>query len=73
MFKNINNEGKSKFDKYLVCMYNIVIISMDFTEKILGQTRQAGEVKENYIPCIIYSKEIKETILFFLDKISISI
>ena len=53
-------------------MYNIVIISMDFTEKILGQTRQAGEVKENYIPCIIYSKEIKETILFFLDKITLT-
>jgi large subunit ribosomal protein L25 len=45
---------------------------MDFTEKILGQSRQGGEVKENYIPCIIYSKEIKETILFFLDKITVT-
>ena len=43
---------------------------MDFTDKILGQMRQPGEIKENYIPCVIYSKEIKETISFFLDKIT---
>ena len=52
-------------------MYNINIISMEFQEKILGQERSAGEEKENYIPCVIYSKEIKETILFFLDKITV--
>lgn len=51
-------------------VYNIVIISMDFTEKILGQIRQPGAMKENYIPCVIYSKAIPETISFFLDKVT---
>jgi large subunit ribosomal protein L25 len=43
---------------------------MEFQEKILGHRRSAGEEKENHIPCVIYSKEIKDGILFSLDKIT---
>ena len=61
----------NKFYKYICYMYNINIISMEFQEKILGHRRSVGEEKQNHIPCIIYSKEIKDSISFFLDKITV--
>lgn len=48
-------------------MYNTIIRNMEFTEKIIGHLRQPGEIKENYIPCVVYSKEV-DSISFFLDK-----
>lgn len=45
---------------------------MDFTDKISGHKRTPGEKKVNYIPCVIYSKNIIDTIPFFLDNIIVT-
>jgi large subunit ribosomal protein L25 len=45
---------------------------MDFTDKISGHKRIPGEKKDNFIPCVIYSKNIVESITFFLDAIIVT-
>ena len=41
---------------------------MDFEEKIIGHIRNSGEKKENYVPCVLYSKKIANSISFFIEK-----